>query len=69
MVDGTLKPYRSYRQYTDAEIKSEQDEYFANDYKTKEYLFKALLCRLMIDTQNNSKSQPRENIEQTLKNY
>ena len=35
VVDGTLKPYRSYRQYTDAEIKSEQDEYFANDF-TKE---------------------------------
>ena len=35
MVDGTLKPYRSYRQYTDAEIRSEQDEYFANDH-TKE---------------------------------
>ena len=31
MVDGTLKPYRHYREYTDEEIRDEQDEYFAND--------------------------------------
>jgi len=31
-VDGSLKPYRNYRQYTNAEIRDEQDEYFANDH-------------------------------------
>ncbi len=30
-MDGGLKPYRNYREYTDAEIRDEQDEYFAND--------------------------------------
>jgi hypothetical protein len=32
VVDGSLKPYRSFRKYTDEEIRSEQDEYFDNDY-------------------------------------
>jgi hypothetical protein len=36
-VDGSLKPYRHYREYTDEEIRDEQDEYFAND-KTKNAL-------------------------------
>ena len=31
MVDGTLKPYRHFRKYTDPEIRDEQDEYFDND--------------------------------------
>ena len=31
MVDGTLKPYRHFRKYTDSEIRDEQDEYFDND--------------------------------------
>ena len=35
MVDGTLKPYRHYREYTEQEIRSEQDEYFANDAAKK----------------------------------
>lgn len=30
-MDGSLKPYRHYREYTDEEIRDEQDEYFAND--------------------------------------
>ena len=30
MVDGTLKPYRHYRKYTEEEIKSEFEEYFDN---------------------------------------
>jgi hypothetical protein len=37
MVDGPLKPYRHYREYTPEEIRSEQDEYFANE-KTKKAL-------------------------------
>ena len=32
MVDGTLKPYRHFRKYTDSEIRDEQDEYFDNDH-------------------------------------
>ena len=35
MVDGTLKPYRNYREYTPEEIRDEQDEYFANDATKK----------------------------------
>ena len=35
MVDGTLKPYRNYREYTPEEIRDEQDEYFANDVTKK----------------------------------
>ena len=35
MVDGPLKPYRNYREYTPEEIRSEQDEYFANDATKK----------------------------------
>lgn len=31
MVDGTLKPYRHFRKYTNSEIRDEQDEYFDND--------------------------------------
>ena len=36
-MDGSLKPYKYYREYTDEEIRDEQDEYFAND-KTKNAL-------------------------------
>jgi hypothetical protein len=32
MVDGSLKSYRHYREYTDSEIRDEQDEYFDNDH-------------------------------------
>lgn len=35
MVDGSLKSYRHFREYTDSEIRDEQDEYFDNDH-TKE---------------------------------
>lgn len=37
MVDGNLKPYKHYREYTDEEIRDEQDEYFSNA-KTKKAL-------------------------------
>ena len=30
MVDGGLKPYRHYREYSEEEIRSETDEYFDN---------------------------------------
>ena len=35
MVDGPLKAYRHYREYTKDEIRSEQDEYFENDATKK----------------------------------
>ena len=35
MVDGTLKPYKNYREYTPEETRSEQDEYFDNDATKK----------------------------------
>lgn len=35
MVDGTLKAYRHYREYTESEIRSEQDEYFDNEVTKK----------------------------------
>tara|TARA_B100000902_G_C27322349_1_gene925569 strand:+ start:1667 stop:2515 length:849 start_codon:yes stop_codon:yes gene_type:complete len=35
MVDGSLKAYRHYREYTEDEIRSEQDEYFDNDATMK----------------------------------
>ena len=35
MVDGTLKAYRHYREYTESEIRSEQDEYFDNEETKK----------------------------------
>jgi len=35
MVDGTLKAYRHYREYTEGEIRSEQDEYFDNEVTKK----------------------------------
>jgi len=34
-VDGSLKPYRHYREYTEDEINSEQDEYFDNPVTSK----------------------------------
>ena len=35
MVDGSLKPYKYYREYSSEEIKSEYAEYFNNDYTSK----------------------------------